>query len=789
MLSIKSFNTLRSKIIILTSMVTAIAAISVSVLNYYRTSEQTLEKAVEHLGAKTRLMALRFQDAYAAVQNEAKILSRVPPVRGLMRSIANNGVDPKDGSTTQLWKKRLETTFTSVMQVNPYFTQVRYIGLADDGLELVRVNRTKRGHESVTDEQLQHKGEEPYVKKVKAGLDTFFFSEVTLNREHGFVDKNRLATIRAVVPVKNVNGHVFGMIVINVDYEELLKKMFYSASPKIKAFLTNQSGDYVEYNHKKGTIQLEFHKNYTKKQPEFIKKIQNDKRNEAVYTDGDDVIYYVRMKIIKSSDKEYVGAILQIPKSELLEGVYKTQRESLFFSALLSVLSTMIAALLAHRLTLPLLQLTNSVRRLKDDPGCCRLPTQRKDELGNLAMAFQDTFNKLKQSELTKKAFVDASGDGYWDWLIQEDYEYMSPRFWEMMGYKPEEKKHKPSEWQKLILEEDLKVVLDNFDKHVKTKGQYPYSQEVRYRHKDGSIITVLCKGAVVEWTKEGIPTRMVGTHTDMTEIKSTQSQLEMQNKELQCLSSKLKELNQSLEQEIEKRVYEFKKVNEELLAFSYIISHDFREPLRGIRQFSELLMDEYLDNLPAEAQEFLHIVYSSAVKSTNLLDSLTKFAKIDKNNDKGQVINVKELIDIIVADNKNSILQNNIKVYINNKLPHFKGSRVHLHEMLKTLIENAIRYSDAKKDEKWINIHYCDEDNVLRIEDNGISIPSDKLNECQNLFYKINPESEGLGMGLAICKKLALVNNIEFKLYNNQWGGVTATLKLQNNLINDHEM
>ena len=244
-------------------MVAAIASISVSILNNYRTSSQTLDTAIDNLGAKTRLIALRFQDAYDAVQSEAKIISRTPPIRGLMRSMAHNGVDPKDGSTTQLWKNRLETIFISVMQANPYYTQIRYIGLADTGLELVRVNRTKNGFQAVNAEELQHKGEEPYVKKVQEGLDTFFFSKVTLNRENGIIEKDRVPTIRAIMPVKDSKGKVFGMIIINVDFEGLMKKMFYSARPDINAFLTNQSGDYVEYDPKKNTKQTKKKKKKT----------------------------------------------------------------------------------------------------------------------------------------------------------------------------------------------------------------------------------------------------------------------------------------------------------------------------------------------------------------------------------------------------------------------------------------------------------------------------------------------------------------------------------------------
>ncbi len=130
---------------------------------------------------------------------------------------------------------------------------------------------------------------------------------------------------------------------------------------------------------------------------------------------------------------------------------------------------------------------------------------------------------KLKESELRLSAILENSFDGVWDWHIQDDNEYMSPRFWEMFGIDPETKSHHPSEWQDLIFETDLKIALDNFDKHVKTRGKHPYAQEVRFRHADGSTVTVYCKGKVIQWGKDGTPIRMVGTHTDLTALKRSQ--------------------------------------------------------------------------------------------------------------------------------------------------------------------------------------------------------------------------------------------------------------------------
>ena len=153
-------------------------------------------------------------------------------------------------------------------------------------------------------------------------------------------------------------------------------------------------------------------------------------------------------------------------------------------------------------------------------------------ELERVFGVFQDVtdgfagVNRLERNRWDYQAFADASSDGFWDWHIQDDYEYMSPRFWDMFGYAPEEKEHKPSAWQDMIFADDLELALENFDRHVSTKGQFPYEQEVRYRHKDGSTVTVLCRGRVVEWDKDGQAKRMIGTHTDISKLKRAETEL-----------------------------------------------------------------------------------------------------------------------------------------------------------------------------------------------------------------------------------------------------------------------
>ena len=130
------------------------------------------------------------------------------------------------------------------------------------------------------------------------------------------------------------------------------------------------------------------------------------------------------------------------------------------------------------------------------------------------------SFSKEEDGDLAFSALIASSYDGYWDWFIQEDSEYMSPRFWEIFGFEAYEMPHHPSAWQGLINQEDLKNVLECYSAHVASKGEVPYAQEVRYEKKDGSTAWVLCRGKVIEWAEDDSPLRMVGSHTDITDLK-----------------------------------------------------------------------------------------------------------------------------------------------------------------------------------------------------------------------------------------------------------------------------
>ena len=126
---------------------------------------------------------------------------------------------------------------------------------------------------------------------------------------------------------------------------------------------------------------------------------------------------------------------------------------------------------------------------------------------------------------------------GHWDWDLRTGTEYLSPRFKSMFGYEDHEMANTPESWQRIIFPEDLPAVLDNFRRHVESHGAVPFYNEVRYRHRDGSTVWVICAGRVIEWAKDGVALRMVGCHVDITGMKRAQGEVEALTRRLKIAS------------------------------------------------------------------------------------------------------------------------------------------------------------------------------------------------------------------------------------------------------------
>lgn len=164
-----------------------------------------------------------------------------------------------------------------------------------------------------------------------------------------------------------------------------------------------------------------------------------------------------------------------------------------------------------------------------------------QDEAGTIyrVVGSAHDITDLRQAELDRRqttelrtelnileTILESAIAGYWDWNIPDNTTYLSSTFKRMFGYEDHELPNVPQTWQTLVLPEDLPILLNSFEQHARSQGQIPYHNEVRYRHKDGSIVWVICAGHIIEWNSDGQPVRMVGCHVDITQRRQAEEAL-----------------------------------------------------------------------------------------------------------------------------------------------------------------------------------------------------------------------------------------------------------------------
>jgi PAS domain S-box-containing protein len=154
----------------------------------------------------------------------------------------------------------------------------------------------------------------------------------------------------------------------------------------------------------------------------------------------------------------------------------------------------------------------------------------------------RELYDALRRDSKFFDALQGGTLDGIWYWdLEKREHAWVSPRFWELLGFDPAEMRHGARAWQDLIDPDDLEAVQRNLAKHL-ADPDHPYDQVVRYRHKNGSCVWLRCRGIAIR-DASGRPRRMIGSHSDVSELKGTEEDLRRETRDLKAMNSRLSEL------------------------------------------------------------------------------------------------------------------------------------------------------------------------------------------------------------------------------------------------------
>jgi DNA-binding LacI/PurR family transcriptional regulator/signal transduction histidine kinase len=210
-------------------------------------------------------------------------------------------------------------------------------------------------------------------------------------------------------------------------------------------------------------------------------------------------------------------------------------------------------------------------------------------------------------------------------------------------------------------------------------------------------------------------------------------------------------------ESERENLIKELTNKNAELERFTYTVSHDLKSPLVTIKGFLGFLKQDIASGNLERFDIDLERIGSAAKKMEQLLKDLLELSRIGRVLNPIEPISFNALADEVLSIVHGQVETRGIKVSIQPNLPVVFGDRQRLTEVLQNLIDNAAKYMGDQPNPRVEVGQRRMEGNrfIFYVRDNGIGIPPQHHERVFGLFNKLDVNSEGTGVGLALVKRI----------------------------------
>jgi diguanylate cyclase (GGDEF)-like protein/PAS domain S-box-containing protein len=506
----------------------------------------SMENAVNNRGT-------RLQVYINDLRRNTRFLAHTPPVQAITHIIKEGDIDSFNGDSKAVWEERLQEIFKAFLQAKPNYFQLRYIGVADNGRELVRVQRVAGEIVIASENQKQMKGDHDYfINTLKLPQGEIYLSEITLNRDHGQIQLPSVLTIRASIPIFASDGSLFGMIVANLDIGSHLIEITKSFRSGVRGYVTNQAGYFLAYP------DLDFHQSqllhidakmpglawHEPKQQlgEFIDfdHYSEDVRVQAITT-SNGLMYVAAGKIHYdlTHPERFLGLMYAFPNA-LIKKETQSLRSLFVFGllALLLLFGSFMFVMLRWIFS-PLVELTNGARVIAEGGRDVVLPKKATGEIGDLVDAFQHMLNgittheqkvktlydKLKKSEAYASHIIESTPQG----IIVVDADGLMVRVnhvtMSMFGYTQAEMLGEPVE----ILIADSSIIghAAKRQDYQSNKAAEPkvmgFGQDLTAKRKDGSTYSVEIGLSPMQLEDKSY---VVATITDISEHQTFEREL-----------------------------------------------------------------------------------------------------------------------------------------------------------------------------------------------------------------------------------------------------------------------
>ncbi len=219
-----------------------------------------------------------------------------------------------------------------------------------------------------------------------------------------------------------------------------------------------------------------------------------------------------------------------------------------------------------------------------------------------------------------------------------------------------------------------------------------------------------------------------------------------------------VRKLNEELEKRVLLRTAQLEVANKELESFSYSVSHDLRAPLRSIDGFSQALLEDYLEELPEDGQDYLNRIRAAAQHMAQLIDDILKLSRVSRSSMEYSVVDLSAMVRDIADELQQKETERKAEFDIMPGLQAEADKRL-MKIVLNNLLENAWKFTSKNEKRPLIEFgaEQRDGEQVFYVRDNGSGFDMTYADKLFGAFQRLHTTSEfpGTGIGLATVRRI----------------------------------
>jgi len=664
------------------------------------------------------------------------------PIQGIVRATEGGGFDKQDNSTLEQWRRRLAVNFDAAVKGRHLFFKYRFIGIANGGREIVRVDRmTPNASVRIVPESLlQAKGDRDFFQNTLALKDgEVYSSPIELNQDYGRIAIPYVPVLRISTPVRTDRGEPFGIIVANIDMRIVLDDIRKRAPVGIDTYIVDESGNYLL----NPDPSLEFGSELKRKTdwrrdfPEVATVFASSTGYARTKANSPQGPRYVVASVVDLGSGRRIAVIETTLEATVLATSAEVRRSSLLAGLGAAMVAVLLAVFVARSLSKPIERLNKSVESF-DGQNAIDAPVGAAGEVGTLAQSFKrmadDIRARTEELRATDEklrlygAVVESSADAILTVTLDGVITAWNPAAEKLFGYSEEE-------------------AIGNTTHLITPPARLEESE---------SYLALVHEGERVEHFE----TVRIDKSGRMIDVALTISPVYDADGNVFCVSKIVRDMTDF------NRISAHLRQSQKMEAIGTLaggIAHDFNNIIAAILGNVAMTRDDLPKDHPA--QDTLDEIQKAATRATGIVRQILKFSRADEG--KQEAVRIGPIVEEAVQFLRRTAPSNiEFEVSVEAGLPFVSASGTELHQVLMNLGVNAFHAMSESGGILAIRagLFVLDEMGAdaypdlvpgtyvrLDVSDTGSGMEAATLERAFEPFFSTKASGEGTGLGLSM--------------------------------------